>query len=187
MSNYIGGRMNNYIAGIIAVLCLASTCIVGYMEENSTIAKYENRIASYEYLSKYKCWSSELKTTMYTLHPTECSKDKTQKFFGYTFSGLKAVPGRTCAVDPKFIPLGSILIDVETGQLWIAEDTGNKVKGAHVDLCIGEGTNENRKIAAEFACKRRLFIVIEPQGKIDGGWLKNIMKEYDVVKKDLTK
>jgi 3D (Asp-Asp-Asp) domain-containing protein len=116
---------------------------------------------SVEYLKKYHIWYGIFNTTLYTLHPKECGKDKEHRYFGITKSGLRAVKNRTVAVDPKVVKLGSILIDIETGIKYIAEDTGNEVKGYHVDIFIGEGTKENRQIAQKYGVQRKLFIVIE--------------------------
>ena len=46
---------------------------------------------------------------------------------GVTATGTQATAGRTIAVDPKVIPLGTeVIID---GQSYIAEDTGGAIKG----------------------------------------------------------
>ena len=56
-----------------------------------------------------------------------CSKDD-----GITATGTMATEGRTIAVDPSVIPLGS---EVEiNGVIYIAEDTG--VKGKTIDLFV---------------------------------------------------
>lgn len=51
---------------------------------------------------------------------------------GITKTGTKATEGRTIAVDPKVIPLGS-KIELD-GHTYIAEDVGGAVKGNHIDL-----------------------------------------------------
>lgn len=51
---------------------------------------------------------------------------------GITASGTKVKAGRTIAVDPKIIPLGSkVLVN---GKQYIAEDTGSAIKGKIVDI-----------------------------------------------------
>jgi 3D (Asp-Asp-Asp) domain-containing protein len=51
---------------------------------------------------------------------------------GLTYTETRATEGRTIAVDPKVIPLGS---KVElNGKTYIAEDIGGAVKGSHIDL-----------------------------------------------------
>lgn len=51
---------------------------------------------------------------------------------GITKSGTKATQGRTIAVDPKVIPLGStVVID---GHEYIAEDVGGGIKENRIDL-----------------------------------------------------
>ena len=45
------------------------------------------------------------------------------------------VSGRTIAVDPNVIPLGSkVLIN---GNVYIAEDTGSAIKGKKIDIYFG--------------------------------------------------
>ncbi len=51
---------------------------------------------------------------------------------GITASGTTALEGRTIAVDPSAIPLGSdILIN---GSWCVAEDTGGAIKGDRIDI-----------------------------------------------------
>ena len=50
---------------------------------------------------------------------------------GITFTGTQATEGRTVAVDPDVIPLGStVVID---GQEYIAEDVGGAIRGLRID------------------------------------------------------
>ena len=49
-----------------------------------------------------------------------------------TFTGTTPTAGRTIAVDPSVIPLGStVLVD---GKEYIAEDTGSAIKGNKIDI-----------------------------------------------------
>ncbi|MEW6557202.1 MAG: 3D domain-containing protein [Elusimicrobiota bacterium] len=123
--------------------------------------EYENYRTSVSYLENYHVWYGIFNTTLYTLHQSECSKNKEHRYYGITKSGYRAVRNRTVAVDPKIVRLGSILIDIETGKKYIAEDTGSNVKGFHIDIFIGEGTKENRKKADKYGMQRKLFIVID--------------------------
>jgi 3D (Asp-Asp-Asp) domain-containing protein len=55
-----------------------------------------------------------------------------------TALGTKLTPGRTIAVDPKVIPLGSwvyININGEGWHKYRAEDTGSAIKGHRIDVC----------------------------------------------------
>lgn len=53
---------------------------------------------------------------------------------GVTATGTQATEGRTIAVDPKVIPLGTeVIID---GQSYIAEDTGRAIKGNKIDIYV---------------------------------------------------
>lgn len=53
---------------------------------------------------------------------------------GNTASGTKPTSGRTIAVDPKVIPLGSKV--VIHGHTYIAEDTGKAIKGKKIDIFV---------------------------------------------------
>lgn len=54
---------------------------------------------------------------------------------GITKTGTVPIVGRTVAVDPDVIPLGStVIID---GQEYIAEDVGSAVKGNTIDMFVG--------------------------------------------------
>ena len=58
---------------------------------------------------------------------------------GITYSGVKATPGVTVAVDTSIIPLGSdVLVDYGDGVInyYRADDTGSAIKGNKLDLCV---------------------------------------------------
>ncbi|MCX7923937.1 MAG: 3D domain-containing protein [Clostridia bacterium] len=82
--------------------------------------------------------------TSYDLSYESCGKYPSHPAYGITFSGKKAVKGRTIAVDPDVIPLGSkvyIKFPEKYSHLdkwYIAEDTGSKVKGKILDVFFGE-------------------------------------------------
>ena len=54
---------------------------------------------------------------------------------GLAYDGKPAIPGRTIAVDPNFIPLGSEIF--VPGYGWFkAHDTGSYIKGNRVDIAL---------------------------------------------------
>jgi 3D (Asp-Asp-Asp) domain-containing protein len=62
-----------------------------------------------------------------------CSCEKCcGKSDGITFTGTTAEEGKTIAVDPEIIPLGSTVI--MDGQEYIAEDIGGAIKGNRLDI-----------------------------------------------------
>lgn len=65
-----------------------------------------------------------------------CGKEPTHPAYGITKSGTKATEGRTIAVDPTVIPLGSTVYLNDTS--YIAEDTGSAIKGKKIDLFIND-------------------------------------------------
>lgn len=52
-----------------------------------------------------------------------------------TASGVMPTVGRTIAVDPRVIPLGSRV--VINGNVYVAEDTGSAIKGNKIDIFVG--------------------------------------------------
>ena len=61
-----------------------------------------------------------------------CSKCCGKWAGGKTASGTTPTAGRTIAVDPSVIPLGSrVIID---GHTYVAEDTGSAIKGNKIDM-----------------------------------------------------
>lgn len=86
----------------------------------------------------------EFTATAYDLSFKSCGKYPSHPAYGITFSGNKAVRGRTIAVDPNVIPLGSrvhIEFPLDFSYLdgvYVAEDTGSKIKGNIIDVFLGE-------------------------------------------------
>jgi 3D (Asp-Asp-Asp) domain-containing protein len=73
--------------------------------------------------------------TAYTLDVESTGKSPSSPAFGITASGTHAKVGRTVAVDPSVIPIGSLLYIPSLG--WrIAEDSGGAVKGRHIDILL---------------------------------------------------
>lgn len=65
-------------------------------------------------------------------HYCPCPKCCGEWADGVTYTGTQATEGRTIAVDPDVIPLGSI---VEIGgQEYIAEDVGGAIQGNRIDV-----------------------------------------------------
>ncbi len=81
---------------------------------------------------------------------------------GVTYTGVRAVPYRTVAVDPGTIPLGSTvaLLDSE-GKHYVtaeAQDIGAAVKCNIVDLYVGEG-DEALRTALRWGRKEMIAVV----------------------------
>ncbi len=73
--------------------------------------------------------------------------------------GCKVEPMRTLAVDPKVVPLGSVVYIKETeglvmpdgrlhDGLWYASDIGGAIKGQRIDLFTGSGSVSMRPLQA---------------------------------------
>lgn len=76
-----------------------------------------------------------------------------------TASGMVARAGRTVAVDPKIIPLGSKIYIEGLGER-IAEDVGGGIKGHHIDVYLGTVPQ-----ARHFGVQRGTVSVIAPPQK----------------------
>lgn len=73
------------------------------------------------YLGKFKCYAY-----------CPCTSCCGAYASGITATGTTATAGRTIAVDPSVIPLGSkVVID---GHTYVAEDTGGGIKGNKIDI-----------------------------------------------------
>jgi 3D (Asp-Asp-Asp) domain-containing protein len=74
-----------------------------------------------------------------------------------TATGTAARAGRTVAVDPRVIPLGSRIYIEGIGER-IAEDVGGAVKGHHIDVYLGTVPQ-----ARDFGVRRgRVSMVLPP-------------------------
>ena len=113
---------------------------------------------------------------------------------GHTASGTIPEEGRTIAVDPAVIPLGSVVY-VEGYGVRVAEDTGAYIKGNRMDLFI-EDWNE----AKEFGRKKLQVVILEREqanihrvtiqrverrGTRDIGTIEKIAKALGVTMEDL--
>ena len=79
---------------------------------------------------------------------------------GYTFTGAEAKTGRTVAVDPQIIPLGTELTIEGFDGVFIAEDVGAAIKDYKIDVYFGEGEEARRK-ALNFGRREVRVRVIE--------------------------
>jgi 3D (Asp-Asp-Asp) domain-containing protein len=93
-----------------------------------------------------------VKATAYDLSFGSCGKRPGDPGYGITASGVKAQKGRTIAVDPEYIPLGTkvyITFPEEYAGMdgvYVAEDTGRLIKGWHIDIFFGEDKKGERKV-----------------------------------------
>ena len=65
---------------------------------------------------------------------------------GITATGSRGMAGRTIAVDPEVIPYGSMV--VVGGYVFIAEDSGEAIKGNHIDLFM-----DTHEVAKQFGVR----------------------------------
>jgi 3D (Asp-Asp-Asp) domain-containing protein len=131
-----GRFLQLYIIGLIAFLALLFTLLVVIGNQNAeTIRDRDmldklNEISIIEPEEPISLRSlGEFTITHYSASLEECGKTD-----GITFTGTKATAGRTIAVDPDTIPLGSqVVID---GVTYTAEDIGGAIKGKRIDIFV---------------------------------------------------
>lgn len=94
--------------------------------------------------------------TAYSLDVRSTGKTPAAPDYGITFSGTRATAGRTVAVDPRVIPIGTpVYIDLKGVGWRIAEDTGGAVKGRHIDVLLN-----SEEAAIQFGVKRHVRVYI---------------------------
>ena len=104
-----------------------------YMTDEEVQEDFENYYIEQALLAKANK-IEDVKVTHYCCCVKCCGKDD-----GITYSGVKATPGVTVAVDTSIIPLGSdVLVDYGDGIInyYRADDTGSAIKGNELDLCV---------------------------------------------------
>lgn len=74
----------------------------------------------------------EFKLTAYCACEKCCEKTPDDPLYGVTAYGYKTTAGRTIAVDPSIIPIGSEVII--NGHTYVAEDVGGAIKENRIDI-----------------------------------------------------
>lgn len=97
---------------------------------NTELKQAKDANKHFKYLGKFLI-------TYYDLSFESCGKNKGDKGYGITRSGNPAEVTVSCAVDTSVIPMGSYIYLEGTGCR-IAQDTGNKVIGNHVDIYVND-------------------------------------------------
>lgn len=114
------------------MLCLALACLLVAgctepTESEPVIVETEKYVVSLEampekeYLGNFKC-------TAYCACDVCCGPWAD----GIVYTGGYATEGKTIAVDPDIIPLGSV-VEIN-GQRYIAEDIGGSIEGKEIDI-----------------------------------------------------
>lgn len=86
----------------------------------------------------------DMVASAYDLSYASCKKERSHPEYGITRSGARAKEFHTVAVDPKVIPLGSILYIefpeayASRNGVYVAEDIGSAIKGNRIDVFFGE-------------------------------------------------
>lgn len=115
-----------------------------------------------------------MKATAYDLSFESCGKRAGEPGYGITSSGSKAQVGRTVAVDPEVVPLGSRLMITFPEEysyldgIYLAEDTGRLIKGSSIDIFFGEDKTGSKEIynkAMEFGVRYVDVKILEDPGK----------------------
>jgi 3D (Asp-Asp-Asp) domain-containing protein len=92
--------------------------------------------------------------TAYTAGFESTGKKVSHPMYGITYSGIKAKEGRTIAVDPAVIPLGSTVF-IEGIGIRKAEDIGSAIRGSRIDVFMND-LNE----AQDFGVKKNVKVYL---------------------------
>ncbi len=77
---------------------------------------------------------------------------------GSTYSGVMPQEGRTIAVDPRVIPLGSRVYIDGYGE-YIAEDTGSAIKGNRIDIYMDSHEAARWFAGGAGSCKAEVYLI----------------------------
>lgn len=102
------------------------------------------------------------KLTAYTAGYESTGKRPSDPTYGITSSGAKVKEGRTIAVDPTIIPIGSTVY-IEGIGYRKAEDTGSAIKGSRIDVYI-----KDLDEAVDFGVKKgvKVYVISNKQANI---------------------
>lgn len=92
--------------------------------------------------------------TAYTAGFESTGKKASHPTYGITYSGIKAKEGRTIAVDPAVIPLGSTVY-IEGIGIRKAEDVGSAIRGSRIDVFMNDLGQ-----AQEFGVKKNVKVYV---------------------------
>ena len=124
------------------------------IEQNLTIPLINTRDASSD--GQPKLIKKVLNTTLtaYTAGYESTGKKASHPTYGITYSGIKAKEGRTIAVDPAVIPLGSTVF-IEGIGIRKAEDIGSAIRGSRIDVFMNDLGQ-----AQEFGVKKNVKVYL---------------------------
>ncbi|AFC33119.1 3D domain-containing protein [Paenibacillus mucilaginosus 3016] len=92
--------------------------------------------------------------TAYTAGAESTGKSPGNPAYGITYSGSRAEEGRTIAVDPDLIPIGSTVF-IDGIGLRKAEDTGSAIQGPRIDIFM-----QDVKMARQFGVKKNVKVYV---------------------------
>ncbi|MCP3775956.1 3D domain-containing protein [Paenibacillus sp. MZ04-78.2] len=92
--------------------------------------------------------------TAYTAGVESTGKKPSHPDYGITYSGSKAEEGRTIAVDPSVIPMGSTVF-IDGIGVRKAEDIGSAIRGTRIDLFM-----DDVKQARHFGVKKNVKVYV---------------------------
>ncbi len=138
------------IVSLLKAFEWSSTTFISEIKPTIIETKFITRT---EYVGINQTEPMDMTVTSYSAGPESTGKRLGMKGYGITRTGTQAKVG-VCAVDPKYVPLGTSLF-VEGYGYCRAEDTGGKVKGFHIDVFLDK-VSDAMKFGRE---KRKVWIL----------------------------
>jgi 3D (Asp-Asp-Asp) domain-containing protein len=118
---------------------------------------------SYQVKMDYEVKIGEFEITGYSPSAggINCAGDCNTTAIGFKVSSVEGFERLTyCAVDPKEVPLGSILVIQGLETPCVAVDTGGAIKGKKIDYLF-----DNEKDALRFGRRKRVVVILQPRDK----------------------
>jgi uncharacterized protein YabE (DUF348 family) len=140
--------MEIYVNGQLMNRKLLGTEVLGERRDQVLAVGTTTTVSRGSYVFAPRKILENVKLTAYAAGVVHTGKAPGDKGYGITRTGTTVAEGRTIAVDPDVIPLGS-WVYIEGIGLRKAEDTGSAVKGKKIDIYF-----EEHSTAVKFGLKK---------------------------------
>ncbi len=141
-----------------------STDVVTTTNPNTTQTVPTTTVVTYTTTTEQETENTTITTTVpvktslgYFKITVYCPSSDGGKWGYQTSTGVKSVHLKTCAVDPKVIPLGSTI--KVNGLILEAVDTGSKVKENVIDIFYDGTKDEAMSWVSSFGTRHEVFII----------------------------
>lgn len=147
--------------GVVIERRLVETTVIEERRDEIIAVGTKTAVSRGNYIFSPRSILENVVLTAYSAGVVSTGKQPGDSGYGITRSGSTATQGRTIAVDPNVIPLGT-WVYIEGIGLRRAEDTGSAIKGKKIDLYFDDHTT-----ATKFGRKKGFKVYIIGKKKPD--------------------